>query len=108
MSDLPKFPHVFSEGDEKPLILFVLQDGKSLDDFTVTLLLERPDNTVILVTGVDISGGGSKGKFQFAATDLIEGCNQLAQAHTTEISTGDIQHEGRFLIDVAKKLVVTP
>jgi len=109
MSDeLPKLEKVFTAGDRRPLQVYVIGDGVSHNDVDVTWTQSRPDGSVIQITGVDISAGGSKGRFEFGPDDLIAGCNQLVQIHNIEKVSGKSQLEGEFLIDVVPKLVVTP
>ncbi|KKK87864.1 hypothetical protein LCGC14_2748950 [marine sediment metagenome] len=104
MSDCPKpvkIPFEWTEGNTLPDVGFVLPGGQAVSAFTITLRLDRPDDTVVVKTAIDL--GGSLGKFVWAAADLIAGENQRAQM-TLDDGSGGIQTLETMLIDVRGKV----
>ncbi|HEU02307.1 MAG TPA: hypothetical protein ENH89_18700 [Aurantimonas coralicida] len=104
MTDCAKpvqIPYVWTEGDTLPEISFVLPGGLLVADFTVTLRLDRPDDTTITRPAIDL--GGSEGKFAWAPTDLIPGLGQRSQIDRVD-GSGDVQSSEIMLIDVRPRV----
>lgn len=106
--DLPKFidPDTgelikWREGDTLPEIGFVLPDGATVADFTITLRLKRPDGTIETRAAIDL--GGSSGKFDWASDSLQAGPNQRAEILRIDGSLDELTFP-TFLIDVEPRV----
>jgi len=96
----PRFPHVFSEGDQLPELLGVLK-GVDLSNHTVTLRLDRPDPSGLLVKiGQMVDASQGMFKFVWDATDLVAGIAQEAAITFTDASNRPLTSPQRFVIDV--------
>lgn len=97
IEECPKFPVSWTEGDELPEILGVLEDV-DITGYTITLTLQRPTD-VLTKTAVitDATSGGFK--FTWDNTDLVAGVNQLAVIQFAN-ALGEKLTPDRFLIDV--------
>ena len=78
MSDTPKFPFCWVEGDEFPEMVCTLQD-QDLTGFSVTLHLRRKDGSVVIKTATPIDIAQGHFKFSWAVGDLVAGRNQEAE-----------------------------
>lgn len=96
----PKFPHVFSEGDQLPELLGVLK-GVDLTNYTVTLRLDRPEPAGVLVKIAQMVDA-AQGMFKFVwdSTDLVAGIAQEASITFTDASNRPLTGPKRFVLDV--------
>jgi hypothetical protein len=100
---LAKLPHLFTAGDRLPELLFMDDDGTNLTGYTITLHLERPNDTVLIkpVVPIDITQG--RFKVTWEAGDLIAGLGQVAEIQF--VTPGGLPETSeKFLIDVTREL----
>lgn len=96
----PKFPHIFSEGDQLPELLGVLK-GVDITDLTITLRLDRPDPAAVLVkVAQKVDAPQGMFKFVWDAADLIAGIGQQAAITITDASNRPLTSPQRFILDV--------
>jgi len=96
----PKFPHIYSEGDQLPELLGVLK-GVDITDLTVTLRLDRPEPAGLLTkTAQKVDATQGMFKFVWDAGDLVAGIAQEAAITFTDASNRPLTSPKRFVIDV--------
>ncbi len=95
--ELPTFPHVYTEGDRIPELLFA--HDLDLTGHTVDFLVERPDGTGF--TRVGSFPTPNTVKAGLLETDWIAGCSQLTVRFTAP--GGEPQHTGPILVNVQAK-----
>ena len=101
--ELPTFPHVYTEGDRFPDLLFVISDF-DLTGYLVDFLVERPNGTGFERAGILLSPNQVKGTL--LSTDWIAGCSQLTVRFTAP--GGEPQHAGPILVNTKPKPTITP
>jgi len=96
----PKFPHIYSEGDQLPELLCVLK-GVDLTNYTVTLRLDRPTPSTVLVKVAQfVDAAQGMFKFVWDAGDLVAGIAQEATITFTDASNRPLTAPKRFVLDV--------
>lgn len=100
---LPRLDHVYTANDRLPEIVCKDDDCTDLTAYTITLHLERPDDTVLVKAAVPLAIDQGQFKFTWAAGDLIAGLGQLAEIQF--VTPGGLPETSvKFLIDVSREL----
>jgi hypothetical protein len=95
----PIFPHEWTEGDQLPELIGVLEDI-DLTNLTVTLDIERP-TTTLTKTAAILEAAQGKFKFSWDDTDLVAGVGQVATLFVEDASNR-MTTIAKFIINVLK------
>lgn len=99
---IPKLPHVYTEGDTKPFIVGVLS-GTNLTGFTVNIRMSRNDGTPLVKTATITNALQGEFTITWAILDLVPGCDQPVDIEFVEPSL-NVFTSRRFLMDVKEKI----
>lgn len=100
-STLPRIP--LTAGDRLPEMICTDEDGVDHTGYTITLHVERPDDTVLIRTAVPIDLTQGRWKFTWDPGDLIAGLGQLAEIQRVTPGGLPLTSE-KFLLDVEREI----
>ena len=100
---IPTLDHRYTAGDRLPELICTDDDCTDLTGYTITLHLERPDDSVLVKTAVPLEIDQGRFKFVWDAGDLIAGLGQLAEIQV--VTPGGLPETSeKFRIDVEREL----
>lgn len=99
--DCPVYPHVWTEGDKNPGLIFVIPNaGLIVNGLTVGVCIDRP-TTVLAKICINLSEEAAHLTW-VKDVDLVAGVGQLLTAFVENVS-GERTHLLQFLIDVRER-----
>lgn len=99
----PKFNFCWVEGDTLPPIVADQDDLGDMTGFTITLHLQRPDGTTLIIAATPIDLTQGQYQFDWSVGDLQAGYDQLAEIQTIDLAANPLTSE-LFTIDVRPQL----